>query len=203
MSVGGLVFFHAGNTTVRNCYSNHSAVQHTVVVVALLISVLIVGCGADDPVTPSPTATSVPPRNTETPTTSGGVTESPLESPLPTPSEAIPWDQEPAAGKANLRGRIVVSDPTVLVGELFLAVAVPTDMSDIELLELDTEVAPQAYIDRATGQFLFVDVEPGRYGLIAWEPMNSGAVTDPETGETLFLELSAGEVKDLDTLEIP
>jgi hypothetical protein len=173
-------------------------------ILLLLISILIAGCGAEDQATPTPAATVVPPSSTEAPapTTDGGLTESPLDSPLPTPSKAIPWDEEPAAGKANLRGRIVISDPTILVGELFLAEAVPTDMSDGELLELDTEVAPRAQMDRGTGRFVFVDVEPGRYGLIAWEPMNSAPVNDQETGETLFIELTAGEVKDVGALEI-
>ena len=70
-------------------------------------------------------------------------------------------------------------------------------------VELDHDNSPRALVDRGTGRFIFVDAEPGKYGLIAWEPMSSAPVPDPETGETLFFEVSADEVLDLGTLHFP
>lgn len=144
--------------------------------------------------------TGQPEPATEEPVPAGGEA---LQSPLPTPSVDLPWDADPAQGAALVRGRIEIVQPAVLLGELYLARAVPTTNPEVELLERDHDNSPAAVVDRSTGRFVFVDVEPGKYGLIIWEPMGSGPVTDPETGETLFFEVSAGEVKDLGTLYFP
>jgi len=126
------------------------------------------------------------------------------ESPIPTPEPGLPeWDAQPAPGTANLRGHIVVADQTILLGELFLAKAVPTDKPEVSLLELDEKTAPRATINRATGEFVFVDIEPGKYGLIVWEPMSSAPVNDPKTGQTLYIELVADEATDIGTLNYP
>ena len=113
------------------------------------------------------------------------------------------WDAQPAPGTANLRGRLVLADQAILLGELFLAKAVPTDNPEVKLLELDEKTSPRATIDRATGDFLFLNVEPGEYGLIAWEPMSSAAVNDPKTGETFYVQLTPDEVTDTGTLSFP
>jgi hypothetical protein len=166
----------------------------------LLTSLLLLtGCGG----TPGPgldQATQTPLPAEDEP---GTPEEEAVQSPLPTPAVALPWDAEPATGKAIVRGELEITEPSVLLGELFLATAVPTTKPEVELLELDHDLSPRALLDRSTGRFMFIDAEPGKYGLIAWEPMSSAPVPDPETGETLFFEVSAGEVLDLGTLYFP
>ncbi|MGC9332529.1 MAG: hypothetical protein ACP5JJ_00145 [Anaerolineae bacterium] len=183
-------------------YLGRQTLRVLFLIALLLIGVLIAGCGSEDEEFPSPTTTVAPP-STTAPSTEGETMQSPLESPLPTPVQAIPWDAQPTPGKANLKGRIVLTSSTVLVAELLLAKAVSTDVADVELLELDIDIAPRAYIDRTTGEFLFVHIEPGRYGVIAWEPMNSTPLVNQETGESVFIDLTADEVKDIGTLSIP
>ena len=151
----------------------------------------------------------------------GGETETPesrsTESPLPTPDLApdvsspiqtpspgrLPdWDAEPEPGKAIIRGRVDIPS-FVLLGELFLAKAVPTSNPDIDLLELDEENDPRASLNHDTGEFVFVNVEPGKYGVIALEPMGAAPLSDLETGETFFVEFLADQVVDIGILYYP
>lgn len=118
------------------------------------------------------------------------------------PSEIIHWDITPNPGKAILKGRVIVQ-PNFLLGELYLGKAVPTSDPNIDLIELDEKASPRAILNRVTGEFIFLNVDPGKYGLVAWEPMRSILVNDPQTGSTLFITLSAGQVKDIGTLLIP
>lgn len=169
-------------------------VQGLLLAIILLSTLVTAGCNgegedAEGEATQSPLATP------------GGAAAS---SPVPTPGPGLAdWDAQPAVGTANLRGRIEITEPTVLLGELFLARAMPTSNPDIDLLELSEKEAPRALIDRTTGEFLFVDVEPGKYGLIVWEPMRSAPINDPETKETLFIQLSADQVTDIGALYFP
>ncbi len=162
-------------------------------VTCLLVVLVVVGCN-DRNATEEVGSTQASPTRASTPA---------QQSPLATPPLTATWDAKPAPGMASLRGRIEITQDNVLLGELFLAKAVPTSQPDTDLLELDEENSPRALLDRATGEFLFVDIEPGKYGLIVWEPMASGPVNDPQTGETLFVELGADEAIELGTLYYP
>jgi len=161
----------------------------------LLLALLCTGCGQDGQ-QPIPTDTSSE--------ESAAPTETVLESPIPTPAiSAQEWEAAPEAGKANLKGQIVITDQTYLLGELYLAAAVQTSNPEIYLLELDEENSPRALLDRTTWNFLFLNVEPGKYGLVAWEPMQSAPLSDAETGETLYIDLAADQVLDIGTLFLP
>ena len=161
----------------------------------LLLALLCVGCGQDEEQV-APTATVAEESSTST--------ETALDSPIPTPViSTLQLAATPEAGKANLRGRIVITEDTALLGELYLAAAVPTSNPDVLLLELDEENSPRALLDRNTWDFVFLNVEPGTYGLIAWEPMQSAPITDSETGETLYIDLVAGDVQDIGILFFP
>lgn len=160
----------------------------------LLIISLASSCNQSTQVTSI--VTSSPP---STPKKSGSI-----QSPIQTPSSELPgWNATPAPGKSNLRGRIVITRSSIVLGELYLARAVQTDREGVALLELDEKNSPRASIDRNTGEFVFLNVTPGTYGLIVWEPQNSFPVADPDTRETLFVELPADEVVDVGSLEVP
>jgi hypothetical protein len=161
--------------------------------VFLLIGLLISGCSKKEE----------PTRVVDSPLPTPEAMAS-VSSPLPAPALGLPnWDAEPAAGKSILRGQIEFRESTTVLGELYLVKAVPTSDPNIDLLELDEERSPRAVIDRSTGKFIFVDVEPGKYSLLAWEPMSSVPLNDPSTDETLFFELVADQVLDIGTLPFP
>ncbi|MCS7248965.1 MAG: hypothetical protein NZ840_12105 [Anaerolineales bacterium] len=113
------------------------------------------------------------------------------------------WNSTPQLGKSVIRGRIVLKDTSILIGELYLANAVPTSSAEILLLELDRERASKAIIDRETGRFIFLDIEPGVYGIIAWEPLNSFPLSDHREGKTLFIEVEPNEIIDLGDIPVP
>jgi hypothetical protein len=170
----------------------------------LTTMLLVTGCGGTPTAdlsrtSQAPPSVTQPLPATEAPGTPEGEV---MQSPLAPPAVDLPWDAAPGEGKAIVRGQIEI-EPGVLLGELFLASAVPTTDPEVDLLELDHDNSPNALLDRTSGRFMFLDVEPGKYGLVAWEPMSSAPVADPETGETLFFEVSAGEVKDLGTIRFP
>jgi hypothetical protein len=171
----------------------------------LTILLLVTGCGGTPTAGLDQTNQTPPPATQPLPATDepGTPEGEAMQSPLSPPAVELPWDAAPAEGKAIVRGQIEVLEPGVLLGELFLASAVPTTNPEVDLLELDHDNSPSALLDRTTGRFMFLNVEPGKYGLVVWEPMSSAPVPDPETGETLFFEFSAGEVKDLGTLRFP
>lgn len=132
--------------------------------------------------------------------TSASQAASPVSSPIP----GLPgWNDTPLSGKSTIRGYIKITQPTILLGELFLAKAVATSDPNISLLELDEKASPRAIINRDTNQFIFTDIEPGKYGLIVWEPMNSFPVNAPETQQTLFFEVKANEITDVGVISIP
>jgi hypothetical protein len=107
-------------------------------------------------------------------------------------------------GYGTVRGTLVIAPGVnVIVGELFLAEAVQTSDANIRMPALDIEQAPRAHFERQTGKFVFVNVPPGEYGLIVWEPFNSILMDDPQTGNTLFVSVKPDEVIGLGELEIP
>lgn len=128
--------------------------------------------------------------------------ETPPEAAAHASSIEWPLRAEPQPGLASLQGIIEVAD-TVLLGELYLATTVATSKPGVEVLELDAERAPRAQIDRSTGQFVFQGVAPGMYGIIIWEPMASAPLADPQSGETLFVELKADQIVDVGVLRFP
>ncbi|MBN1260639.1 MAG: hypothetical protein JXB35_08160 [Anaerolineae bacterium] len=160
---------------------------------ALIVLAFLVGC--------TPTATDeASPAPTQSPLT----TPDTLDSPLPIVEDALPnWDDEPAEGKSVIRGQIELTSGGVILGEILLANTIPTNNPDIEMLEIDQNNQIKAAFDRDTMRFIFPNIEPGKYGLVAWEPMSSQPLNDPETGETLFVEVKAGEVVDVGTLRFP
>jgi hypothetical protein len=113
------------------------------------------------------------------------------------------WETAPQIGKSIIKGKIILKSSSILVGELYLARAVPTSNKEILLLELDQSIAPKAVIDRSTMRFVFLDVEPGMYGIIAWEPLNSFSLSDPVKEDTLFIDVQPNHVIDLGNIQIP
>lgn len=115
----------------------------------------------------------------------------------------LDWNATPQVGKSIIKGKLIIENSSILVGELYLANAVPTSNPDVFLLELDQERAPKAIIDRKTGRFIFRDVIEGIYGIIVWEPLNSFPINDRYNGQTLFIDVRANKIIELGDVHIP
>jgi hypothetical protein len=130
------------------------------------------------------------------------VQTSPLSPTQPAPTPVVIPTSQPGYG--TVRGTLVIApEASVVVGEMFLAEAVKTSDPNIKMPALDIEHSPRAVFQRRTGEFVFVDVPPGEYGLIAWEPFSSILVNDPKTGNTLFILVEPDRVIELGELGVP
>jgi len=87
--------------------------------------------------------------------------------------------------------------------DLYLAEVSEVEEGGMALARLDPGSSPKATLDE-TGYFIFVDVAPGTYALVAAiSPADSALVPDPETAAELTIVVVAGEVVDLGTIYVP
>ncbi len=136
------------------------------------------------------------------------VTLSPLESPsqsvMPTSPVATPFVVPiPSEGLSVITGVFVDSQTrhAPIEGVLYLGEVLSLD-SGQPVVSLDQQTAFFA-IPTESGEFVFKDVTPGKYGLILVTPDYSFLVDDPKGGGSLMLTVEAGETLNLGRLEIP
>jgi hypothetical protein len=167
------------------------------IAVLLVLSLVIGACAR-------PAEKATPSQSTSSDSPIAAQEQSSPLSPPASPSTELDMNVKPSPGKAVLKGRIDRSQPSnVLLGEMFLGKAVPTSNPEVDLIELDEKTAPKALVRRDTGDFIFIDVEPGKYGLIVWQPTDSHLVDDPKTQQTLFVTLEPNQTQDVGTLRLP
>ena len=165
----------------------------------VIAAAILAGCSSPTPTgVPDAPATAPPPSSLDSPLSEG----SPGQSPVPTPKERATI-QIPASdpGLGTVKGRLLWPEASgVVLGELFLAKALPTSEEDILIPSLNTEIAPKAILDRSSGEFAFVNVPPDTYALVVWDPFSSGLINDAETGETIFITVKADEFIEMGTI---
>ena len=160
--------------------------------VVLLLTLLLVGCGAE------PTATPV--------------SESQLvqDTPLPTPAEPTPTESAPtpvplpSADRGAIVGRFVdfeTGEPPRTAMPVFLGELAPLTPGDSFMITMLPSSAPQTEVD-AQGYFVFSDIEPDTYAMIFWTPMKSWVISDPETEEAILVTVNAGEITDLGEIAV-
>lgn len=110
---------------------------------------------------------------------------------LPT-TAAFPTSQP---GMGTVRGVLV----RMVGGDLYLAKLLPDD--EFPLFELEMNVSPKAIINE-TGEFIFINVPPGRYGLVFWTPLNSFLIKDTEAGTTLVITVEADELINIGEIDV-
>ena len=159
-----------------------------------LLAVLAIGCQSR---IVNPTAT---PSSLESPL---ALPEEEPESPLPTPSpaaaslseefptptpEEIPT-QDPQL--ATVEGTIEMAGEPTGVFPATLYLGDPTGADPIgSFVSLDAENAPRGYV-MADGAFVFPNVPPGTYSIVAWTPGGAYIVPDPSmSGQTWLVEIS-------------
>jgi hypothetical protein len=115
---------------------------------------------------------------------------------VPTPS---------SAQLGNVTGSLlrIIEGETEPIAEatLYLGNVVRSEQGIEGLVELNRGVNPQTETT-PQGEFVFTEVEPGRYGLM-FDTATSGALllNQPDTGSNLIVEVAGGEVVDLGRLE--
>ncbi len=102
----------------------------------------------------------------------------------------------PSAGKSVLTGQLELSAAAsdyTMTGLYLTPVSAGGGQPEVKFSVETSLVAAQ---EIGTGRFAFADVPPGEYALVVWTSMNAYPIQD-STGNTMFLTLTAGEVKDL------
>ena len=159
--------------------------------IPLLVFVLastLVGCGQPvGPVGPSPTQSTAASEATSAP---------PPESIAATPAPGTGlvtgvalWEEEG-------------NEPATEI-DLYLAEVSEVVEGQMSLAKLDPASSPKA-ATYDTGTFVFNDVPPGRYALVAYvSPADSVLVPNPENGEDLIIAVEPDQVEDLGTIYVP
>ena len=123
---------------------------------------------------------------------SGNLIDGPLDIPTPSPGFGIVHGTVIAASK---------SSKIYLTGDIYLAPVIYSDGSvSVPFLRLDTQNDPKADLRNTNGDFAFLDVPPGEYGIII-----HGLVSDyivPDHNEFLIIEVKSDETLDLGVIEI-
>lgn len=90
--------------------------------------------------------------------------------------------------------------PTLFLGTFLTAEGSEEDAPMLGSLSVEED--PKA-IQAVTGEFLFDLVPPGKYGLFVWSPASAFILEDANTGQSVFIEVRAGETVDLGTIYVP
>ncbi len=126
-------------------------------------------------------------------------------SPLPADPGQIAVEEytlevpEPEAGKGAVRGRLVIANESLqfyLAGQVYLA---PLNYmeGDVQVPYISVDTARDPLEDlRNEGEFAFLNVEPGEYGIVVYTPLTSYAIPGEEEG-LLIIEVQEGEILDV------
>jgi len=129
------------------------------------------------------------------------------EPPAPTVSMEPIIVPQPASGEVGIttgtlyridgENRIPITNATLYLGAL-LQTAEGVDA----MVQMDRNVAPKT-ITNGLGQFLFLDLPPGRYGLMLDAIEGALLLNQPDDGTDLIIEVTGGQVNDLGELAYP
>ena len=108
----------------------------------------------------------------------------------------------PSKDSGVVIGRILVegSREAYLGANLLLGEVVEADQPGYPpLIGFSEQSNPKAVIAK-DGSFLFINVPPGKYGLVMTNLLSTSLIENPETGESLIISVDAGELIDLGEL---
>jgi hypothetical protein len=150
------------------------------VIVQLAVLLMTTQCGGVSPVAP---VSPIP-------------TPAPTQVALTTPQALAPT---PLPDKGVVIGTVLTwgTDKPVANTQVYLAELTNADEEgDLTVAAVYFGTSPYAETD-PMGKLLFVDVEPGTYGLALWSPTGSTLVKDVSGEKDLVFTVSAGQVMDL------
>jgi hypothetical protein len=111
---------------------------------------------------------------------------------------------EPGKDTGIVIGQLLTPGPggDPYIGVLYLASTLaPSDPKYPPMVAFSEATDPKAVQDR-NGNFLFVDVPPGKYAMLIWTPVTNTVIENLETGEYLYFDVNAGEVLDLEIVSV-
>jgi len=134
-------------------------------------------------------------------------TVSPL-SPMPTPA-AVPINSSspvPVAtsmpGLGTVTGRLVAQETKSPLMNKTVYLARITDASDTKFSVAALDKSSPAFVTNGDGSFAFLDVPPGRYGLIMEGLIETVLLADLKTGKDIAVAIDADKTLDLGTIEV-
>lgn len=110
----------------------------------------------------------------------------------------------PSGENTVITGRMISSnyDGPPYVGDIFLGLLIPAEQESYPpMIKFSEDINPKGIVD-VEGNFYFSDVEEGNYALIIYSLGGTYIVLD-DLGDTLYIEVEAGELLDLGTIIIP
>jgi hypothetical protein len=116
------------------------------------------------------------------------------------PRELIPT-QSPTA--AQIEGTISMEGSAPGVFHASLLLGDPTGSSPVgAFVALDVENAPRGYVG-PDGTFVFPNVSPGTYVIVAWTPLSAYTVPDQTSGNPRIIEIKGNEHLNVGHINVP
>lgn len=130
------------------------------------------------------------------------VSPTPVASPTPIPTRAL-VAPTPLVGYAVITGFMLATGKNAppVDATLYLGDVVNMD-NGLPAVRLDRKTALWA-TPAQDGYFVFSKVPPGRYGLVIGSPEASLLLRSATDGQSLLLDLGAGQTVDVGRLEVP
>ena len=111
---------------------------------------------------------------------------------------------EPGKDTGIVIGQLVSGpDSQPVLGALYLARMINPDEGDMPPIVAFSDSTDPLAVQDQTGRFLFIDISPGDYALMIWNPVTSTVIQDEKTKEYRIIEVKAGEMTDLGTITLP
>lgn len=117
---------------------------------------------------------------------------------------AIPSPQE---GLAIVHGILqTLSDdtpylaPSLYLGQILKSDGDPESSLILSSVSIDEDPLAEQAVD---GNFVFVDVPPGKYTLFIWTPMNAFLIEDIQTKKPIIINVEADTILNLGTIYVP
>jgi len=172
--------------TCHPCGFGEADLKKLVALFSVLLVATLMACKPKSPLTDSPLV-PLSPLSTATPATSLAPTVAPTRS----PSTGV------------VTGRLVVQTSLTPKPDvsLFLAEVIESSQDDFAVAALDEQNSPSAPTD-TSGQFTFVNIEPGDYGLILQSPLETVLLKNIYTGKDIIVSVVADQTVDLGTIEV-
>ncbi len=178
----------------------------------VLLLAMLAGCGAKpgasptaapSPIPATPAAEAVPAYpGPEVVATPAGYPGPQIETPMPTRTP-VNTQGTPRKGLGNVQGIILTRAPgtdqaaPLQNTTLYLATMLNNvDGKPSGIVRVNEDNAPLAVTD-LEGDFIFVNIEPGWYGLVIKHPLSLLMATDVITGDDIVFELKSGDKLDL------